>query len=448
MKLLDKYNQQLPRYTSFPAHPHWNGSPTTVQWMNQLQETSRENNNLEIYIHIPYCESLCRFCACNKKITKNKEISKIYIDALLKEWKHYTDQNLDFQTTGIHLGGGTPTFLSPGELDLLFTELSKTMKFAPKFKGSIEIDPRVTVPGHLEVFEKHNFNHISLGIQDFDLAVQENISRIQPLELVADLVSKIRSRDGIFLNFDLIHGLPGQTPETIRDTFDKVIDLGPDTIAYYSYARVPWKSKAQSLLEKLKIPTGEEKKELFDIGKQALLANGFKELGFDHFAKPESELYKSKQSGTLKRNFMGYTVSNAEMLIGLGCSSISYSGLGYVQNEKNPDTYMEQIQKGEMPFITGHTHSELDIEIYKNIQELMCNGRSDLTETLSKMSTNLSGTVLAELNDMKTDGILDINNGVVEVKEIGIPYVRNICKALDYNLKDKKTPKNQFSSTI
>jgi oxygen-independent coproporphyrinogen-3 oxidase len=446
MDLVKKYNANVPRYTSFPSYPHWSGAPTSGAWYEQLKLSLDQKQNCEIYIHIPFCESLCRYCACNRVITKNHSIEREYVEAMMREWDLYRIQNFNSIITGIHLGGGTPTFLSPQNLDNLISYIKNGVKVSDHFRGSIELDPRVSTLEHLDVLKKHNFSKVSLGVQDFDEGVQTAINRIQSYELVESLIKKLRNKNIKSINFDLIYGLPLQSPFSIQKTMSKVCELAPDTIAFYSYARVPWKLKSQNLLEKYSIPEGLEKKELFDKGRSKLVQKGYQELGFDHFTKPSDPLFKAKFNNRLKRNFMGYTLSDANVLIGLGSSAISSSGYGFIQNKKDPKAYIKDLNKGKHAFENGHCQSILDQKISGVIQEIMCGGKSNILPSISSMSKPVAKRVIYKLDELVLDGLIDIHEGILTVKERGLPFIRNICQAFDYNFSSHSN--NQFSKSI
>lgn len=442
-QLIQKYDKPGPRYTSFPAYPHWKDTPTETEWMGQILLKRDLGARFDLYVHIPFCRSLCIYCGCSRMITKDLELAERYVDALIKEWNHYKKRVGYFQISSIHLGGGTPTFLPPQLLERLIKELQGDQQIE---WGAVEVDPRVTTKEHCEVLVRNGFKKFSLGIQDFDERVQRNINRVQPYEMVDKLTSDLREMGVESLNFDIIYGLPGQSLETITSTFEKVSKIKPDTIAFYSYAHVPWKVKSQKALEKIGLPSPELKRSLYEKGKECLEEIGYHELGMDHFSLKEDQLYRAYEKGELKRSFMGYTARKGECLIGLGCSSISSTGFGYVQNEKEVPDYLKKIEANKMPFVYGHTMTHQDRIIEQTIQSLMCQGTTELDRVLLNLEKDHAQDVMQTYTEMMDDGLLKIKESKLEVLENGKPFIRNICMALDPNLK--KSSERQFSRTI
>ncbi|MGZ8557490.1 MAG: oxygen-independent coproporphyrinogen III oxidase, partial [Chitinophagaceae bacterium] len=334
--LIRKYNQPVPRYTSYPTVPFWETNLALERWQEKFAEQFNKHNaadGISIYIHLPFCESLCTYCGCNKKITTNHSAEEQYLHAIDKEWKLY--RKLMKQTPvirEIHLGGGTPTFFSPKNLRYLLNILLKTSIVHPIHEFSIEGHPNNTTKEHLETLYSLGFRRISYGVQDLDPEVQRVINRIQPIENVQRATEEAREAGFTSVNFDLIYGLPLQSLQSIEATIHQVIGLKPDRIAFYSYAHVPWTSRVQRLFNEADLPDAEEKIKLYLKGKELLLAHGYYDIGMDHFALPHDDLYIAKQKGKLHRNFMGYTTQNSGLLIGLGVSSISDLGNTFAQN--------------------------------------------------------------------------------------------------------------------
>jgi oxygen-independent coproporphyrinogen-3 oxidase len=321
--LIRKYNQPVPRYTSYPTVPFWNDEADSEQWQKQFKERfdiHNAGNGISIYVHLPFCESLCTYCGCNKKITTNHSVEEEYLQAIEKEWKIY--RKLMAQTPvirEIHLGGGTPTFFSPANLQRLITALLENSIVHPQHEFSIEGHPNNTTMAHLSMLNSLGFQRISFGVQDLDPNVQRIINRIQPIGKVQEATELSRLAGFTSINFDLIYGLPLQTIESIQNTIRQVIQLKPDRIAFYSYAHVPWTSKGQRLFDENDLPGAEEKIEMYLAGKELLLANGYFDIGMDHFALPTDELYIARNKGNLHRNFMGYTTQNSGLLLGPRC---------------------------------------------------------------------------------------------------------------------------------
>ncbi len=447
-ELIEKYNKRGPRYTSYPAYPYWENCPTEDQWSLDIKEGINSDNNIELYIHVPFCESLCNYCGCNRVITKNHDVEQEYISLIHQEWDWYQSKFPNIMIKSIHLGGGTPTFLSPENLKLLISKFKNISVNKDDFSGSIEVDPRVTSADHLKVLEELGFKRISMGIQDFNKDVQEAVNRVQSFELVENLVASAKKHNFNSINFDLIYGLPCQTVDSIKETMDLVYKLSPDSIAFYSYAHVPWKSKAQKSLEKFHLPTGDEKQKLYDFGRELFLEKGYAELGLDHFAKQTDELYLSKGNGSLFRNFMGYTTQKSNVLIGLGASSISSSVTSFIQNAHDLKEYKEKVKLGTMAITSGHKQTELDLITAEVVQQIMCLGKSNIDKLLNILPPSILSVVNADLQDIQNDQLILLNNNLLEVTDMGGPFLRNICMALDYRYINQKLKRKTFSQTI
>lgn len=441
--LLEKYNRQGPRYTSYPPVPFWKEKPTQDEWISHLKKSYTTETGMDLYVHIPFCEKLCYYCGCNRVITKNKGVQDHFIELLLTEWEMYKNL-LGFTpvVNSLHFGGGTPTFLSPENLDLLISRL--TQNVTKGFVGSIEIDPRVTTSEHLQCFKKNNITRVSLGIQDFDPTVQKAINRLQSFDLVKKLVDEMRAMEFESINFDVIYGLPKQSVESIRETFKLVKDLRPDLIAFYSYAHLPEKIKNQRLINENDLPNASLKLSLYEKGKEILGEHGYVDVGMDHFALPHNFLYKAKVEQRLHRNFMGYVDKKSPVLLGLGPTSISDSSMSFMQNEKGLSEYELKLKTGSLPLSIGHTHSNDDLKIQKIILDLMCNEESQLT---SPANIPYWHEVQIELKDMENDGIIKMSDEKISILPEGKKFTRNIAMAFDYYFREKM-PTTKFSKTI
>ena len=341
--LLKKYDIPAPRYTSYPTVPYWTDSPSSEDWMASLEKTfssdfSKASVPWSLYVHIPFCETLCTFCGCNTSITKNHDVEEEYIENLLTEWDLYKERLSDFCTQPLlhfHYGGGTPTFLSPENLKKLTEGLLKDVTLDSKtFEGSIEVDPRRTSFAHLKSVFGLGFKRISLGVQDFNEKVQILVNRVQPFSLVKHVTEEAREVGYESVNFDLIYGLPKQDLDCMKKTIEKTIELKPERIALYSLAFVPWIKPQQRRFKESDLPQGFQKRQLYEFSRKALLGAGYLEIGMDHFALPEDGLSKAKENLTLHRNFMGYTPFRTQILLGLGVSAISESPFCFHQNQK------------------------------------------------------------------------------------------------------------------
>lgn len=446
-KLIEKYNVPGPRYTSYPVVPHWDTTPSQQQWIETLDHQLTGNEaEVSLYIHLPFCESLCTYCGCNKKITANHSVERPYIDAVHREWDIYTRylQKLPV-IKEIHLGGGTPTFFSAENLKFLINGLLQRAKKSEDFEISVEGHPNNTTYHQLEVLHALGCNRVSFGIQDFDNKVQVAIHRIQSYEQVQKVTKWAHEIGYTSVNYDLIYGLPFQTKESIRDTISKVKQLQPGRIAFYSYAHVPWKSKSQRLYSENDLPNAGLKQEMYELGSQLLRDAGYHDIGMDHFALPEDELSKAAKEGKLYRNFMGYTLRPASALIGLGVSSISDGGMAYVQNEKTIAQYKARINKGELPITKGHLLSEEDQMIRHHIMNLMCRFK---TVYKTEKEYALVQEVQERLAEFEEDGLLvNLSKGVL-LTDTGKRFVRNICMAFDKRLREKATGQQVFSKAV
>lgn len=448
--LTDKYNVSGPRYTSYPPVPFWHHKPTLDEWKQSVQSTFRATNDSEgisLYLHLPFCESLCTYCGCNKRITKNHAVEKPYIDALLEEWSIYLSWFHERPVIReIHLGGGTPTFFSAENLEKLIAGLLADCDLHPDYAFSVEGHPNNTTTEHLEALSRCGFTRLSLGIQDFDPEVQRIVNRVQSFEQVKKVTEAARKTGYTSINYDLIYGLPLQTMASVEDTIEKVKLLKPERIAFYSYAHVPWKSPGQRMFTEKDLPDREEKRALYDNGKEMLEAAGYVEIGMDHFALPEDELCIAAQEGRLHRNFMGYTTGQTKLLIGLGASSISDSWGAFVQNDKKVEDYKSQCAEGIIGTANGHLLSESDQILRQHIVNLMTRFQTDWERT--ELQHPLLFSAEERLAEMIADGLVEFGPYNMKVTNSGKPFVRNICMAIDEYIAENKIGEKMFSKTV
>ncbi len=449
--LIDKYNVPIPRYTSYPTVPFWkDGLLDNADWKLQIEKAIQYNKTKEgisLYIHLPFCEQLCTYCGCNKRITKNHSVETIYIDALLKEWKMYkTIFGDDIVIRELHLGGGTPTFFSPENLVFLMTELFKDVKIHPEKEFSFEGHPNNTTKEHLQSLYNIGFRRVSFGVQDLNVKVQTAINRIQPFEKTKQVTDWAREIGYESVNFDLIYGLPFQTNETIKETIETVIQLQPNRIAFYSYAHVPWTKKSQRAYDENDLPKGKDKYALYELGKQLFTNANYTDVGMDHFALENDGLLISKQNGLLHRNFMGYTTTNTEVLVGLGVSAISDVFYGFRQNYKTVEEYYQAINENTIPIHRGINVNDEDILYRKHILNIACKGKTDW-----KNDFELTSFMKEQLNDLQKDGLVEWNDSQLEVTNLGWSFLRNICAVFDKKMNDNKHQQStapQFSQAV
>jgi oxygen-independent coproporphyrinogen-3 oxidase len=446
--LIQKYNVSGPRYTSYPTVPFWKNNDLNQQeWINSIHSNFKffKSNEISLYIHLPYCESLCTFCGCHKRITKNHAVETPYIDAVIQEWKTYTSL-LNFKPIirELHLGGGTPTFFQPNELKRLLEGIFSMAKIHPTdYEFSFEAHPNNTTEAHLQTFFDLGFRRLSLGIQDYSPIVQKAIHRIQSFEQVEKVHRKAKEIGYTSISHDLVFGLPKQVVSDIQNTISKTLELMPDRISLYSYAHVPWvKGVGQRGFDENDLPKNEEKRILYESAKLHLESAGYLEVGMDHFALGHDSLAIALKNRKLHRNFMGYTTQNTSLMIGLGMSSISDSWFGFAQNEKTVETYIERVQKGEIPVFRGHLLSEEDLIIRRHILELMCHFETVVTEEW------LLKDVRLRLAEMIKDGLVVSENNTITITNAGIPFVRNVCMCFDLELINTKSRDELFSKTI
>jgi oxygen-independent coproporphyrinogen-3 oxidase len=452
VSLIQKYNVPGPRYTSYPTVPYWDeASFSTKRWKETFIQSFNESNATEgisLYIHLPFCESLCTFCGCHKRITKRHEVEHPYIEAVLKEWQLYCDL---FPTKPIikeiHLGGGTPTFFSPKHLEQLITGILSRAEKAAEYEFSFEGHPNNTTREHLQKLYDLGFRRVSYGVQDYSEKVQTAIHRIQLFHNVAKVTFWAKEIGYTSVSHDLIFGLPFQTLENVIDTIEKTNSLSPNRLAFYSYAHVPWiKGNGQRGFKDQDVPKDDEKRKLYEVGKALLAQKGYHEIGMDHFALEDDALYHAFKAGKLHRNFMGYTASKTQLMIGLGVSSISDSWYAFAQNEKELETYYARLGQNELPVYRGHILTEEDLIIRRHILNLMCQFSTSWQD--DDLYFEALPEVLVQLHEMELDGLLHIKPNSLEVTEEGKAFVRNICMAFDLRLK-RKTPQTQlFSMTV
>lgn len=451
-ELLKKYNVPGPRYTSYPTVPYWENNPSEGAWLESvdlaLKEAHSEGLGSALYLHIPFCQSLCTYCGCNTRITRRTDVGAPYVATLLKEWSLYLSKlgREKLPVSEIHLGGGTPTFLTPAEIETLMLGVFSRAEILPGAEFSLEADPRVTTREHLEVLSKLGFKRLSLGIQDFDSNVQEIVNRVQSVGQVTEITQLARSFGFTSINFDLIYGLPLQTLDSITNTIEEVKRLRPDRIAFYAYAHVPWIKASQRRYSESDLPSGEAKRALYEKGRELLEEAGYREIGMDHFALESDSLWKASVDGTLHRNFMGYTAKRVAPLIGLGVSAIGDSWRAFAQNEKHLETYVRRVDAGEIPVHRGHLLSPEDLVIRTHVLNLMTRGSTDWSQPAHW--TQYLADVPEKLTEFTRDGLIEYVESKCQVTEKGRPFLRNICMAFDARLVRKAPETRLFSQTI
>ena len=467
--LIDKYNIPGPRYTSYPTVPYWeNENFTSEKWQSTVIRAFNESNaeeGISIYIHLPFCENLCTFCACHKRITKQHSVETPYLESVLKEWNLYLDlfsqSAISNQQSAeqkaecgkqkaklkeLHLGGGTPTFFSAENLRILLEGIFSTVEIAENPEFSFEGHPNNTTKEHLQTLYDLGFRRCSFGVQDYDLKVQKAINRIQPFENVKNVTEWAREIGYRSVSHDLVFGLPHQSWEAMELTIRKTLELKPDRLAFYSYAHVPWiKGVGQRGFDENDLPSGEEKRKLYENGKKLLQDLGYIEVGMDHFSLESDDLYQSLIQKKLHRNFMGYTSSNTQLMVGLGMSAISDSWYGFAQNEKTVEDYQKRVEEGKIPVFRGHILNDEDLIIRRHILNLMCQLETTFTDknTFAELPE-----ALEKLKEMQEDGLVELGDNFVKITEKGRVFTRNVAMAFDLRMMRKMPETRLFSMTV
>ena len=457
LDLIRKYNVQGPRYTSYPAVPHWKNNISESRWVDRVTTVFRASNKahgISVYIHLPYCESLCTYCGCNTRITVNHAVERPYILGVLAEWHAYIQLFGDERPViaELHLGGGTPTFFSPENLQFLISELLAPCDVAPQAEFGFEGHPNNTTFEHLRVLRNLGFTRLSLGIQDFDPQVQKAINRIQPVDMIERLVGDIRARAFGSLNFDLIYGLPKQTLKSVEDTLREVIRLAPDRISYYNYAHLPERFAAQRAIHTEDLPPPGVKLEMLTLVIRTLTDAGYLYLGMDHFVKMDDPLAIAQANGTLCRNFQGYSIHKAEDLVGLGVSSISNIHGMFVQNAAQLNTYYQALDENRLPVVKGRESTQEDVLRRDIIQQLSCYRFLDIARIEREYGIDFEehfNLLLPELEQLERDGLLSLATpGKLFVSAEGSLLLRNICMVFDEYLRQDTPSKPTFSRVI
>ena len=447
-ELLGKYNKPVPRYTSYPTVPNWKEEIGAEAWGKALaiSYAGSAAEGISLYVHLPFCESLCSYCGCNKKITKNHGVEDPYITAVLKEWSLYRNLLPEPPTIReLHLGGGTPTFFSPDNLRRLMEGIFEGAVRHPVPEFSFEGHPNNTTREHLHCLRELGFSRVSYGVQDNDPVVQRAITRIQPFEHVMRVTEEARQEGYESVNFDLIYGLPFQTQESIARTISETLTLRPDRVAFYSYAHVPWSSRGQRLYDEKDLPGPDEKIAMYLRGRELFLEAGYTDIGMDHFALPSDSLCQAWSAGSLHRNFMGYTTSSAKMMVGLGVSAISDTGEGYAQNEKALHAYYAAIGRNEIPVVKGLFLTAEDRAFRRYILDVICQGATRFGKEHLSLLQEYSFPALAELG---ADGLVLHRGDRLEVTQLGRLFLRNICSAFDLHLLRQGEGVHRFSKAI
>jgi oxygen-independent coproporphyrinogen-3 oxidase len=454
-ELLRRFDVSGPRYTSYPTADRFVEAFTAEDYAQALSQrrsgAAAMNLPLSLYIHIPFCESLCYYCACNKIITKHHDRATSYLHYLSREVDLHTERiGLGQTISQLHFGGGSPTFLTDDELRELLAMLRRSFTFAPGGEYSIEVDPRTIDESRLDTLAQLGFNRLSFGVQDFDPAVQKAVHRIQPAEQVFSLVAAARARGFESINVDLIYGLPQQSPESIDRTLAQVVELRPDRIALYAYAHLPERFKPQRRINTVELPSGASKVAMLSRSMAAFMGAGYVYVGMDHFALPDDALAVAKRQGRLHRNFQGYSTQPDCDLIGLGVSSIGRIGPTYSQNAKTLEEYYDFLDQGHFPVVKGLALSRDDLVRRAVIMALMCQGQLQFESIDLAHLIDFKTYFTKELDALKSlseQGLVSVSDTGILVTTQGWFFVRAVAMVFDCHLQTDRT-RARFSKIL
>ena len=451
--LIRKYDRPGPRYTSYPTAPEWSEAFQADRYAEHLARADREAGPLSLYVHLPFCREMCRFCGCNVVATHDRSRADAYLDLLDREvalvTAHLPHRRLVSQ---LHWGGGTPTFLDSAQLTRCHEILARSFAFAPDAEKAIEIDPAITTREQIETLAGLGFNRISMGVQDFDARVQQVVGRIQGERETAELVAAARRVGFKGVNLDLIYGLPYQTPETWRDTLQRIVAIHPDRLAVFGFAYVPWAKPHQRLLPQEALPRTEQRVELFLAAVEAFTAAGYRLIGLDHFALESDELARAQRDGYLTRNFQGYTVRPASDTVAFGMSSISDIGGAYAQNSHRLKDWGDRVAEGVLPVERGASVTADDVLRRFVINRVMCLLRLDLREVAERFGDparrDIEASLRVGLAELAQDGLVTFDGDVLRVLPLGQLLVRNVAMLFDAYLPKRAGERQTFSRTV
>jgi oxygen-independent coproporphyrinogen-3 oxidase len=415
---------------------HWGAAPAELDWTTGLAEVLQQPaTRCGIYVHVPFCQSLCTFCGCNMRLARNHALAGPYVTTLLQEFALYRQRLALAQLTlgELHLGGGSPTYLPADVLDRLLDGILQHCSIGAGADLAIEVDPRNTTREQLQVLRRHGFNRLSIGVQDFDARVLEIVNRVQTEDEVRRVVDTARELGFTSLSFDLIHGLPLQTADSLRATFDIVDSLQPDRISFLPYAHVPWIKQSQRRYTEADLPESGTRQQLYVLGRERMGAAGMVEIGMDQYAQREEPLARALRAGSLSRNFMGFSASTTDVLIGLGVSAIGDNRRAYAQNEKNLQQYEGRVLAGSLPLQRGQSLSGEDLRIRELLWHLLTTSRAKLAAEV--LAAHWWPATRTALQDLQRDGLLQLTDDAIQVTQLGRAFLRQIGMAFDLYLR-------------
>jgi len=453
--LLTKYGRPGPRYTSYPTAPQFNADFGPRDFRREIANTNQGEDlpDLSLYFHIPFCNTLCYFCACNTIITHNLDKIADYVELLKKEIRTIAELvDSKRKVVQFHWGGGTPSYLAPEQIADLFGYIKERFPFADDAEISMEIDPRDLTPEHLPAIREIGFNRVSFGVQDLDEKVQVTVNRVQPMELNQSVVDESRRLGFDSVNIDLVYGLPYQTVDSYADTLEKVLTISPDRMAVFNYAHVPWMKKHQSILPVEAMPSPEDRLQILKMVIERLTGAGYAYIGMDHFARQDDDLTRALNAGTLHRNFQGYTTYAGTEIYAMGITAISQLNGVYAQNVKSITQYGEMLNEGKIPTQIGYRLDEDDKLRRYVITEIMCNNTVLKSEVRSRFGVDFDeyfATCFPKLDEFVKDGLVTFLDDRMQVSEEGRLVIRNIAMVFDRYLEDGSPDSNKkFSRTV
>lgn len=452
--LLKKYDRAGPRYTSYPTAPYFHDGIDESDFIRHIEknEQARPDQDISLYVHLPFCDTLCWFCGCNMMITHNPARIEEYVDYLIREIALLKSiRNSNRRIGQLHWGGGTPTYLPPDQIRRLGQAIRDAFGFSTDAEVSVEIDPRGLTRDHMAALQEVGFNRCSMGVQDFDPVVQKTVNRIQPESITRQVVEWAHELNFISVNIDLMYGLPHQKPDKFSHTIDRVLDMGPDRLAVFNYAHLPRMIKHQKLIRDEDLPSPDQKLSLLKLAIEHLTAKGYVYIGMDHFALPDDELTVAMREGTLYRNFQGYSTRAGLDLYALGMSSISMLDDIYVQNHKTLPEYYRHLDEDRLPVMRGYALTGEDQLRREVIMELMCHFHLEKSKIEKKYDIRFDEHFADALNGLEPfedDDLIVLGRDALTVTETGRLLIRNIAMNFDAYLMEKEADKPQFSRTV
>ncbi|MDP2784598.1 MAG: oxygen-independent coproporphyrinogen III oxidase [Sulfurimicrobium sp.] len=451
--LLEKYSKAGPRYTSYPTAPYFTEAFGEKEWLDEINTTQGLGRDLSLYVHVPFCDTLCYYCGCNMVATHDYSKADTYLGYLFQEIDRVAAlTSPERQAKQVHWGGGTPTFLKPADIRRLFQHLASRFNIAPDAEISCELDPRELSQEHIAALAESGFNRVSMGVQDLDETVQKAVNRVQPEALIRQVFGWLREAGFNSINIDLMVGLPHQSVESYTPTLDKIVALGPDRLAVFNYAHVPWMKKHQKLIVESDLPDLSTRLALQKLIMERLAAEGYVYIGMDHFAKADDEIVKAQRAKTLYRNFQGYTTNRNCDIYAFGVSAISQTEDVYVQNAKNLAEYQRRIGAGGLATERGLRISRDDKIRREAISHVMCDLELDKTKFGAQWGIDFDtffADALPELQDLAADGLVQLEPGVIKVTETGRIFLRNIAMPFDAYLRQQSVEiKPRYSKTL